>query len=848
MRPPFAARLAWREAGATTRRLGVYATSIALGVAALVAINSFRAGAIEAARADAARLLGADLRVSSNRAFPDSVRLVLDSAAAAGVPVADVTGTLSVALAPATDRTRLVQLRAVDPGYPWYGEMATDPQGLWPALEASGDALVERVVLDALEVGVGDSLRLGEASFRIAGVLVNPPPELGFRSAVGPRVYIAARRLAEAGLVRFGSLTEHESYLAIPDAAELERFVDRNHDLFRRLSVRIRTAEEQAEDLAEALGVLGRFLGLVGLAALLLGGLGVAGAVHVFVREKRPAIAMLRCIGATQRVAFSAYLLQAGLLGLLGAAAGASAGVAIQAVLPVVIGPLIPFEVRFALRWAPILAGLGIGAGVATVFSLLPLLEIRGVSPLRALRVDVEPPRRRFDPWYMAAWLLIAATVVAVCIAQAGMLLPGLAFAAGLLGALLVLRMAAALLMRLLRQWFPRRAPFDIRQGVSNLFRPGNQTATVVVTLGFAVFILASIWLVQRSMLRWLGPAGSADAPALVAFDIQSDQRAAVLALVDDAGARSQEVVPLVPARVHAINGTPVDEILGGPGAREVEPWALRREYRHTWRMGLSASERLIDGTWWDEAPAAPRGYARISVESDLAEALNVGVGDSITWDVQGVRIPSVISSLRAVEWGQFRTNFFVVFEPGPLDAAPHTWVALIDAPDAAARAALQSTIARAHPNVSVIDVSTMQATVASIIARVASAIRFVAGFSLGAGGLVLVGAVATSRFQRARESALLRALGARRRQVRRMLLTEYLVLGALAGVSGLLLAVLASWGVVVLFLDLPYAVPVGWLVAAWAAVALLAGAAGMASSREALHDTPLGALRAAPG
>ena len=882
MKPPFAFRLAWREARSSGRRISVYMGAITLGVAALVATNSFRTGVIDSVHAESRTLLGSDLRLHSGRPFPDSIVAVLDSAAAAGIPIARVTGTVSVVLAP-NGNTRLTQVRAVTTGYPFHGEVVTSPPGLWPAL-ADGrgrDVLVEPSLLIALDAAVGDSLRIGRSAFNIAGVLEKPPVEIGFQSAIAPRVYIADTWLAGAGLIQFGSIVIYRAYLRIDDPVRLQRFVDLNHDSFNRNLVHFTTAPEEAEELTEGLDWMTRFLGLVGLTALLLGGLGVGSAVHVFVKDRRPQIAVLRCLGATRRTAFVAYLLQAALLGLGGGLLGAILGVAAQGILPRLLGDAIPVTVGFHIYWTPVLTGLAMGLWVAIVFALLPLLGVRRVPPLQALRADFEPDPVRFDPLRVVAWLLIAGSIIALGVIQAPTPLTGLGFSAGLAGATLALRMVAALVTRAARRWFPRRAAFPLRQGVSSLFRPGNQTAAVTVALGFGVFLVACIWVVQHNLLRRIRPPGAEAAPDLVAFDIQTDQRDDVAAVFRDAGAGTPELVPIVTARIVGLKGRPADEILSGPEARNVEPWAIRREYRNTWRDTLTGTERLVAGSWWDDAAsiettgrntavdsagtaaaarapstlpavgtvdtsAAPAAAARISLEQDLAQGLNVGVGDRITWDVQGVRLETVVTSLRSVDWTRFETNFFVVFEPGSIDAAPQTWVTMARVADATARAQIQRTLARRHPNISTLDLALLQRTLTDIIDRVVLAIRFMALFAVAAGTIVLAGALAAGRHQRTREAVLLRTLGATRRVVRRVLFTEYAALGTLAGLTGTLLGLLAGWSLTRFFFELPFHLPAAPLAIVALAVALLAVAIGAAGNRRILDRPPLETLREA--
>jgi putative ABC transport system permease protein len=860
VRAPFWLKLAWRESRSSARRLGVYMGAITLGVAALVAINSFRAQVVDSVDAESKALLGADLRLNSNRAFPDTVEAVLDSALAAGVPVSRVVTTMSVALT-ADGAPRLVQLRAVDGGYPYYGEMVTRPGGAWPRLgEVSGVALLEAPLFDELGIGVGDSVRLGEVWFEVGAALTSLPPEISFRNTLGPRVYIAAADLQATGLLQFGSLARHEAFLEIPDAGDLARFLDANRDTFRSAAVSMETAAEQAQNLGQTLEALGRFLGLVGLSALLLGGLGVASAVNVFVKDKRRTVAVLRCLGATQRTAFGAYMLQATALGLVGAGFGALLGVVLQLVLPRLVADLIPVDVAFAVQWPVVALGVAIGALVAATFSLLPLLAVRGISPLRALRHDVDDAPGRFDPLRWAAFLLIAASVVAVAVWQARLWQVGLGYAGALVIGLGILWVSARLLIsatrRLARRGFAlarrehggggRRRSFAARQGIANLYRPRNQTTAVTMALGFGVFLVATLWVVQTNLLGWIRTDVDGPRPNLVFFDVQLDQVDALRELLAQRAGAAPDLVPIVPARIAAINGEEARDLLEPGRTPRIEPWAVRREYRHTYRDSLTGAERLVEGDWFDAAQVREPGVLRVSAEQDVARSLGIGIGDRVSWDFAGVRVESVITSIRTVDWARFETNFFFVFEDGSLADAPQTAVGLVSIDDETVRVATQRAVAEQFSNVSIVDLESVQRVLSRIIDRVVHAIRFMAAFSVGAGALVLFGAIAASRFQRVRESALLRALGATRRQVRQVLLVEYAALGGLAALTGVLLAGIAGWLVMRFVFSMPYTLPVIPLAVIWIGVTFAAAGLGMLNSREALRSTPLAALREA--
>lgn len=841
MNLPFVLRHALRESRASWKRLGLYMGSITLGVAALVAINSFRTNAVHSVEREARGLLGADLRVWSNRPFPQPVEAVLDSAKQ-NYDVARVTTLVSMAVAVKSGDTRLVQLRALERGYPFYTEIKTEPRGVWDDIQRGGRAVIDPSLLTQLGLRVGDTISLGMSRFAISGTVTKGPADFSFRSVIGPRVFIASADLSKTGLLQFGSLAQYLAYMRMPDK-EVLRYVDQRRAFFDSRQVGFQTAEDQGENVTEALGTLSRFLGLVGLAALLLGGIGVASAVHVFVKHKRPVIAVLRCLGARERTVFAAYLLQAAALSLFGALLGVILGFGVQAILPRVMATMVPFDVPFAIDWVSVGAGLGVGLLVAVLFAIVPLLSIRGVSPLQAFRVEYDAPERRIDPYRIAALVLLIVGITALSVWQADNLMAGYAFASGLAGTLLILLLIALLLTRLTRHLLPRRASFTIRQGIANLYRPHNQTVSVTLSLGFGVFVIATMLTVQANLLGWLDIEHRATAPNVLAFDIQKDQRADIEAIFASRNVLSPAFAPIVPAKISAMNGKTVDYLMSHSEARKIASWALRREYRNTYRDTMVASEKLTAGRWFDKTPKTS-GVSPVSIEEGVAKDLNLRLGDRVTWDFQGTPVETQIASIRKVDWAEFNTNFFVVFPSGVLEKAPQTYVGLGRLSDGKGRAALQRDLVAVHPNVSVIDLASVREALDEMMSNVALAIRFMALFSIIAGVIVLIGAVATSRFQRLRESALLKTIGGTRRQIMQILVTEYAALGSLAGATGVLLGGVASGLLMKYFFKLEYHVPYGALILLWFGVVVLAVVIGLLNSRDVFTRAPLAVLR----
>ncbi|MGQ0538109.1 MAG: ABC transporter permease [Gemmatimonadaceae bacterium] len=837
------ARVSWWESRSTRRRLALYMSAISLGVAALVAIDSYAANVRRSVRAQSRALLGGDLAVSSARAFPPAADSLLDSLAAAGYSVARVTTFASMALAPRSGGTRFSQVRAVTANWPLYGTVGTNPAGSLGTLSRGRIALVDTTLLIAIDAEVGDSVQLGFANFLIAGTLGNVPGEPDFAAAVGPRILIGTEQAAATGLLVFGSRVSHEAFVRVPagaGAAALEAIQER----LRSQRLRARTVAQSETRMTESIDELARFLGIVGIVALLLGGIGVASGVHAWVVRKIDTVAVLRCLGATGPQVLLMFSAQATLMGLIGAALGAGMGVAVQFLLPRAIGGFMPLDVTPQLEWHAIAKGMALGLWIALAFALHPLITLRRVSPLQALRRDADPvPIRRGwrDPYRLAVNLLLVATVIAVSATRSDSWRSTLGVSVGITAVLGVLAASAALL-----SWLARRAlragwPYVMRQGVANLYRPANQTRAVVLSLGFGAFLLSTLYLIQSNLLGNLRRIGAESRGNLVFFDVQGDQVPGVDSIIRASGTAIVQRTPIVTMRLSAINGRDV-VALQNDSARRGDQWALRREYRSTYRDSLFPAESLMAGQWFTTGD----DRNEVSLEHEIAADLRVSLGDTLRWDVQGIGIETIVTSLRGVNWNRFEPNFFAVFEPAALEMAPQTFVLLANVADERSGALLQRDAVRRYPNVSIVDLTLIRRTVAEIAERATTAIRFLAVFSLAMGIPVLFSAVAATRRERLREGVLLKTLGATRQQIARIMFAEYALLGLLGSLTGMLLSFGGAWGVMRYVFERPFTPAWGPALALAAATLGLTVTIGLLSGREVFRETAMAALREA--
>ncbi|MDB4873945.1 MAG: putative rane protein [Gemmatimonadetes bacterium] len=853
--------LAWRESRTARRRLLLYMSSISLGVAALVAIDSFSENVIRSVHEQSRALLGGDVMVHRNAPSTKTVDSLRDSLAARGMPSTTAINFTSMALVPRTGGTRLVQVHAIARGYPFYGNITTEPAPAWSELQNGHNIAVDPSLLVSLDAQIGDSVALGNAKFLIVGSLKSVPGDVGISAAIGPRVYIPEKYVGETGLVVFGSRAEYEVLFRLPTTVAPDFFIARfQKRLLQNTTGNVRAAGYNESRLASAIDQLHDYLAVVGLVALLLGGIGVASGVHAFAMRKIDPVAILRCLGASSWQVLAIYTVQAAVMGLIGAAAGVALGIGIQFLMPRALQDFLPVDVEVRLAPSAILLGLGVGVWVALLFSMRPLVALRRVSPLQALRrqPDSEALRRaRWDPLRLTLDFAIAVSVLELGLSRANTVQRGIGFTAAIAGAIGILWMSAAGL-----SWLARRAlrpswSFPLRQGIASLYRPGNQTRAVVLALGFGVFLMGTLYQVQHNILRGLDLRLGQARANVVFFDVQQSQQPGIDSMIRAGHHELIEQTPIVPMRLSAINGRLVTDILaevdrqraaapqagrGGPNGGRRNRGMLRREFRSTYRDSLTESEQVVAGKWF----SATRGdtLGEVSLDTSAAGEMGVKLGDTLTWNVQGVMVPTVVTSLREVKWQSFTPNFFAVFNTKSLVKAPKQFAILVRAADPTAIAHLQRDVVAKYPSVSSLDLTLVQQTVTNVLGKVTMAVRFLALISLALGVPVLFSAVAATRRERLREGVLLKTLGATRRQITRIMLAEYALLGTLGALTGVVLSTLAGWALMHWIFRSPFVPAFGPVGIVALAMISLAVAIGLLTGRDVFAETPMAALR----
>ena len=783
-------RLAWRELRAGIRGFRVFLACLAIGVGAIAAVGSI-AGAIEDGLADQARVMlggDVDLRLSM-RPAADAERAYL---AAAG-RLSTTVEMHAMAQSGPQATPALVHLKAIDGAYPLFGAVELKPEMPLATALAVRDgipgAVAEASLMGRLGVTLGDTLRVGDATFELRATLVSEPDRLAIGVGFGPRLMIGSSALDATGLVQPGSLVRYHYRLALAPGTDVGRWVEALGRDLPHAGWRARDTREPQPRLDRWLRHLTTLLSLVGLATLLIGGLGVGGATRAYLEAKTETIATLKCLGASRRTIVGVYLAE--VLGL--AAAGIALGLVFGALAPILAGQLIgaflPIELALAVHPAPLGRAALLGLLATLVFAVWPLARAGEVPAASLFRDLVAPERSRPSRGVLALIAGLALALAGLAIASVDDHGFAVWFVLGVGFALVVLRAAASGLTRLAGA-VPRPRRPRLRLALANLHRPGATTANVVVALGMGVTLLVAVALVAGNITRMIDRRLAEDAPAFFFLDIQPDQAAAfdatVAAIAGDGRVRR---VPHLRGRITRIDGVAVEDAEIHPSAA----WATSSDRGVTYAAAQPPGSRIVEGDWW---PADYAGPPLISFDARLAGGLGVTVGDTLTINVLGRDITAEIANTRVIDWSTLGINFAIVFAPGALEGAPQTYLATVHAAPADEDALARAVVER-FPNVSVVGLRELLDGVRRVIGQLGAAARAVAAVTLATSVLVVAGAVAAGQRRRVYDAVVLKVLGATRGDVAKVYLAEFALVGVTAGLLAAGLGTLAGYLVV---------------------------------------------------
>ncbi|HVC52471.1 MAG TPA: FtsX-like permease family protein [Stellaceae bacterium] len=789
----YAFTLARRELRGGLDGFRVFLACLVIGVGAIAAIGSLDAAVSAGINGDSRSLLGGDV----------AARLAYRPANAAELAFLDRSGTVSRivtmrAMARSLDGARhsLIELKAADAAYPLVGAVTLRPNQPLAAALAPHDgiygAVADPVLAERLGLKTGDRFRIGAATVVLRGLIGREPDTTFGEFPLGPHVTISEGALAATGLIAPGAIVAYDYRVLLPPGRDAASWAQSAREKFPEAGWRVRTAADAAPSLRRFFDRVGMFLSLVGVTALLVGGIGVGNAVSGYVASKTATIATLKCLGAPARLVFAAYLLQV----LALAAAAIAAGLALGALLPLAGAPALAslLPVPLLVGFYPLPLGVAAAAGLLTtlVFALLPLAASGRVSPAALFREPVAPAGRSVPLGAAAATALAALGLAALIVATAPDRRIALWYAGGAVAALALFRAAGWLVegaARLLGRVRRVAAHPILRLALANLHRPGAPTGRAVVSLGIGLSALVAIALVEGNLTSEIDTHLAERAPAYFVIDIQPDQLAGLTQTVHAVPGASFDQVPMLRGRITRLNGVPVDKATVAPQAQ----WALRSDRGLTYAAALPEGSRLAAGTWW---PADYHGPPLVSFDAELAKGMGLKVGDTLTVNLLGREITARIANLRQINWARLGINFAIVFAPGTLEAAPQTHLAAIYAPPAAAETVVRR-LGDRFPNLTAIPVREALATIARIARTVATAMRLTALVAVFSGILVLGGAIAAGHRRRVYDAVVLKVLGATRRTVTAAFLIEHGLVGGAAAVAAAAVGTAAAYFVV---------------------------------------------------
>lgn len=832
--------MAWRDARRSKSRLLLFISSITLGIAALVAINSFSENLENDINAQSKELLGADLELASND--PNFHYDLMDSLE---WDVSYENSFASMIFFPKNQQSRLVDVRSLEGNFPYYGTIETEPKTAESTFRTGGKkALVDKSVLIQYDVQVGDSIKIGLTTFVIEGALISSPSQSIGATLVTPAVYIPLNYLNDTGLIQKGSRVYYRRFYQfknLPKSFDIDEQIKADSDSLRLARISSETVEERREETGDTFRNLANFLNLVAFIALLLGCVGVASAVHIYMKEKIRSVAILRCLGAEGKDAFLIYLIQMIAVGLVGSVLGALLGTFVQRILPEIFKNFLPVEVSLSLSWPSIAGGIITGVIISVLFALAPLLSIRRTSPLVTLRGISDNQTHLKDKIIWVVYAGIFIFVLGFAFVQIGNIKDSIYFSISIFIAFGFLAIAAQLLMWAVKKFFPSSASYLWRQSLSNLYRPNNQTLVLIASIGLGTALITTLYFVQNLLINEVEITTDNDRPNLMIFDIQTYQKDELAQLTRENDLPVLQQVPIVTMRLSQVNGNDYKTVMAD-STLDLRGGIFRREWRVTYRDSLIDSETLIEGNLQKVEHITDSIF--VSLEERYAKSAGLKIGDELTWNVQGVPIKTYVGSFREVDWERVQTNFLALFPEGVLEPAPQFHVLITRVPDKETGALFQREVVKKFPSVSVIDIGLILDTVDEILAKIAFVIRFMALFSIFTGILVLISSVILSKYQRIKESVLLKTMGGSKRQILIINGLEYFFLGSMASLSGILLALFGSWGLAFYSFDssfVPNPVPI---ILVFVIITSITIFIGLINSNSVLNKPPLEVLR----
>lgn len=834
---PIAIKLALRELRAGLNGFKVFMACLILGVTAIAAIGSLTRAIQEGLEREGQSILGGDIEVNiyQREATPDAVAWFADTG-----QVSSSARLRTMARVDGAPSSTLVELRAVDGLYPLYGEFETTPtldnDALFSQVNDLWGVAIDPLLAEKLGVGVGDTLVFGRIKADIRAFIDREPDKANLGFQLGPTVMIGRDALAQTGLVTTGSLVNFYYKIRLAPGADVNVVREQMNEAFPDENWRVRDRGTSAPGLRRFIEQMGMFLTLVGISALVVGGVGVGNAVRGYMDRKTKTIATLKILGADGSTVFKTYFIQILLIGAVAIFVGLFAGAFLPGTLAQFLPDTLPVKPDGGVYPVALLLAAIYGLMITVAFAVWPLGKARDLPAVRLFRAIVAPEGRWPRLIYTAIIFGAATMVVLLAVGMSENRLLAAGFMAGSGGALALLRFTSWVIEKVAAA-APRPKNALVRMAVANLHRPGAATGAVVISLGLGLTLFAGLALIEGNLGKRLGEQVPSEAPAFFMLDIQPYQVAEFEETARDInGVEDIVTIPNLRGRVTHLNGTPASEVEVAQDVR----WVLRGDRGLSYMDDLNKGSTLVEGDWW---PADYAGEPEVSLGKEVADGLGLVIGDTVTINVLGRDITARIRSLRTIDWGTFGFNFVILFDPYTLAQAPHTFMATLKATGEAEQVA-HSTITGRYPNITAVRMKEVLSSVNTMVAQIGTAVRATAMVAIIAGILVLAGAIAAGFQQRVYESVILKVVGAVRSQILRAYLLEYALIGVVTATIALGLGTLTGWIVVEKVMEMEFAflpVPMIITVATSLFVTVLFG---LGSSFRALSVKPNAVLR----
>ncbi len=828
-------KMAWRDGRASLSRLLLFMASIILGIAAVVSIQLFSENLKQNIQKQSKSLMGADFIIDSKQEPSKKVLAIVDSLGADAMEV----NFASMAAFPKNGGTKLVKVRAMEGPFPFYGTIASEPAKAGATYQSLKGALVDATLLLQYNITAGDSIKIGDLTLPVIGALQSIPGSTAISSSVTPTVLIPFSLLEKTNLLQLGSRKEYQYFFNAPET-NLTALTEKLNPILNAENADLDTHVSTSENLGKRYDNVSRFLNLVAFIALLLGCIGIASSVHIYIKEKLKSVAVLKCLGASRTQAFLIYLLQIISIGFIGGVIGSGIGTGLQFAFPYILQDFLPFDIEIIISIQPLIMGIALGVLMSVLFALLPLLGTWYVAPLEVLRGAEDnlkkPKFARITVYFTIVLFIFLFSFWMLKDAADGMI-----FTAGIFITLAIMAGVAQLFIQAIKKFFPTSWGYTKRQSLLNLFRPNNQTMVLVLAIGLGTFLISTLYFTKDILLAKTTIENKKNDANIILLDVQAEQEAALLQTFESKGLEVIANVPIITMRMERIRGRSVNEMRQDTTIN-MRKWVLNREFRVTYRDSLTETEEIVEGDWIGTAVLGKP--IPISISDNMAEDAGLKLGDAVVFNVQGVLMETYVSSIRKVDWTSLQINFMVLFPSGVLENAPQFNVMTTYVPNKESSAELQRDLVVHYPNVTILDLRQVFTIVEDILDKISWVINFMAFFSILTGLIVLVGSVRNSKYQRIKESVLLRTLGAKSKQIVQITALEYVYLGLLGSLTGVLLSLIGSQLLALFLFKQPFIPSVIPFLIFIPGITVLVVLIGLSNLKSVLQNSPLEVLR----